>query len=305
MIGFTVLGGYLGVGKTTLLNHILRNNSRSSTPLRIALLVNDFGDINIDAQLIESRDDSQINLANGCVCCTLTDGFSAALETLAALDPQPDHIIVEASGVADVNNLSQYGNGQVLKLAGIVVVADAETVQQKASDKYVAKTIHRQLNAADLILLNKIDLLEPEERERRIAWLKETTGGVPVVPCVKCEIPLALVFEIQHRVDSNESHIHEHEHYDSWSFSSDHPVSRQTLDDFAEALGPGVLRCKGVFSDESGNRLELQLVGKRREIMSGGVAEKPGGEVVAIGLSGELVTEELNDAARRLFDDAS
>ncbi len=304
MIGFTVLGGYLGAGKTTLLNQILRRNTESADPIRIALLVNDFGDINIDAQLIESQSDSQINLANGCVCCTLTDGFSAALDTLVDLNPQPEHIIVEASGVADVNNLSQYGNGQVLALANIVVVADAETVQEKASDKYVAKTIQRQLKAADLILLNKVDLLEPQIRERRLSWLSELTDGIPVVPCVRGDIPQAILFELERRDNPIEESVHGHEEYVSWSYGINKRISRESLEAFADSLGPGVLRCKGVFVDPFGYRLELQVVGKRKEVAAGAKTLESVSQLVAIGLKGKMLTEDLDAAVQRLFHDA-
>ena len=304
MIGFTVLGGYLGAGKTTLLNQILRRNTESADPIRIALLVNDFGDINIDAQLIESQIDSQINLANGCVCCTLTDGFSAALDTLVDLNPQPEHIIVEASGVADVNNLSQYGNGQVLALANIVVVADAETVQEKASDKYVAKTIQRQLKAADLILLNKVDLLEPQIRERRLSWLSELTDGIPVVPCVRGDIPQAILFELERRDNPIDESVHGHEEYVSWSYGINKRISRESLEAFADSLGPGVLRCKGVFVDPFGYRLELQVVGKRKEVAAGAKTLESVSQLVAIGLKGKMLTEDLDAAVQRLFHDA-
>ena len=85
MIAYTIIGGYLGSGKTTLLNRILSGNHG----IRFALVINDFGEMNIDAELIESQTDSQINLTNGCVCCSLTDGFHEALEELQNLDPLP------------------------------------------------------------------------------------------------------------------------------------------------------------------------------------------------------------------------
>ena len=305
MIGFTVLGGYLGVGKTTLLNHILRSNANLNQPLRIALLVNDFGDINIDAQLVESRSDSQINLANGCVCCTLTDGFTTALETLAGLVPQPEHIVVEASGVADISNLSQYGTGQELDLASIVVIADAETVQEKASDKYVGKTIQRQLKAADLIILNKVDLLGVEQKESTNSWLSNLTAGVPVLPAVNCDVPMAMVFDLQHNNSTltkfEYETTHSHEQYSSWSFQTDQPVSRRMIEGFLAALGPDVLRCKGLFTDEKGVCLKLQMVGRRKDIESAGNKHVPGGQVVAIGLADGFDAEKLEEAASRLL----
>ncbi|MFT5098955.1 MAG: G3E family GTPase [Candidatus Azotimanducaceae bacterium] len=304
MVGFTILGGYLGTGKTTLLNHILRNNqSLDGQPRRIALLINDFGDINIDAQLIESQSDKQINLANGCVCCTLNDGFTDALETLLALKPQPEHIIVEASGVADVGNLSQYGFGQELKLANVIVVADAETVREKASDKYVARTIQRQLKTADLLLLNKIDLLAENEQQNLFAWLSELTDGVPVIPCVRCNIPLEIIFDLEHRSISSDETIHGHEHYQGWSYRSQTPISRRALDDFSGKLGQEVIRCKGLFADKTGGSLALQVVGKRQEITAHESVSRKDSQIVAIGLSTQLKPEKLNALAEILFRD--
>ena len=140
-IPFTVLGGYLGAGKTTMVNHLLAN-ARGE---RLALIINDFGAINIDAELISERTEDQINLTNGCICCGMSAGFDEALESLLSRQPPPDRIIVEASGVADVVSLAQYGHHPGLSLDGIIVLADAETVRAKARDKYVDKTVLRQL----------------------------------------------------------------------------------------------------------------------------------------------------------------
>jgi len=317
MIKFTVLGGYLGAGKTTLVNQILRHNNASTGEVkRIALLINDFGDINIDAQLIESQSDTQINLANGCVCCTLTDGFSSALDTLMALDPQPDHIIVEASGVADVNNLSQYGNGIDMRLAGIVVVADAESVREKAVDKYVSRTIQRQLKAADLILLNKVDVLTKEETQLLMTWLIDLSEGAPVVPCEKCDVPLEMVLGIQvapedrrsaesYRHEHYEHEHYEHEHYSSWSYTFEKPITPRALNEFADNLGPEVLRCKGLFSDKAGGSLELQTVGKRKEITVSQLNVRSCSQVVAIGLKGKIAHKKLDALAVKLLNFSS
>ena len=188
-MAFTVLGGYLGAGKTTLLNRLLRDNRG----LRIALLINDFGAINIDASLIAEQTEQQINLTNGCVCCGLSDGFDAAIDQLLQTEPRPDHIVVEASGVADVSSLSQYGKTPGLKLDGVLVVADAVSVQQKAQDKYVANTVKRQLLAADLLVLNKTDLVTPQHLERVKAWLADLTNSAPVVATTFCELPQSLL----------------------------------------------------------------------------------------------------------------
>lgn len=293
MIQFTVLGGYLGAGKTTLLNHLLRNNDG----VRFALLINDFGDINIDAQLVESQDEHQINLANGCVCCTLTDNFYEALETLEQLEPPPEHIIVEASGVADVENLSRYGYGQNLQLAGIVVVADAETVQAKTNDKYVAQTVQRQLRAADLIILNKTDLRTAPELERLQSWLMALTGGTPIIPAAHCEVPAALVLAPEVRAHTGEHSHHVHEAYESWSYTTTGTTTNARVAAFLQALGPEVLRAKGLFADTSGGTLELQLVGMRRELLRRPDQPHSGGQLIAIGLANAFDAASLQKLA--------
>ena len=288
MIDFTVLGGYLGAGKTTLLNHILTN----SAGVRFALLVNDFGDINIDAELITSKTDQQINLANGCVCCTLSDGFFEAITDLLALEPPPDHIIVEASGVADVHNLAQYGYGHNLQLAGIVVVADAETVQQKANDKFVAHTVRRQLKAADLIVLNKLDLCTSDQQGAVTAWLHHQAPDTPIIKTTFGAAPLAALLGLNPR---ERTHIDAssipHEHYDSWSFHSEQSVTEQQVTEFMSQLPATVIRAKGLFACATGV-LEMQVVGQRRDRYSRSHT-RIGCDLVVIALAGELPRSTL------------
>ena len=112
---FTVIGGYLGAGKTTLLNHLLTN----ARGLRVAVLVNDFGSVNIDVDLIRSHDGDTINLANGCMCCSLVGGFAQAIGQVRNRAESFDHVVIEASGVADPAKIAQYGQMYELPLDGI------------------------------------------------------------------------------------------------------------------------------------------------------------------------------------------
>ncbi|MEM8768434.1 MAG: GTP-binding protein, partial [Pseudomonadota bacterium] len=191
-IPLTILGGYLGAGKTTLLNQLLAEPEGE----RLALIINDFGAINIDAALIESEAGDQINLTNGCVCCGMSTGFDEALAELLERDPLPDRIVVEASGVADVVSLAQYGYHGGLSLDGIVVLADAETVRAKARDKYVAETVKRQLRGADLIVLNKADLIDAERCATVHGWLRELAPSVPVLTTSQAQVPRAVLFDL-------------------------------------------------------------------------------------------------------------
>ena len=295
MIEYTVIGGYLGAGKTTLLNHLLHN----SEGRRFALLINDFGAINIDAQLIATKTDRQINLTNGCICCSLSDGFAEALDSLLAGEA-PEHIVVEASGVADVNKLSHYGYGQGLTLAGVVVVADAETVMQKAQDRYVAQTVRRQLAAADLIVLNKVDLVTDAQSARVVDWLQTQWPGVPVVSAVRGELPAALLLGIRSSAPDLPMH-YDHESYCAWSFTSPEPLSEAGAQSLVHGLGPDVLRAKGLLQLDDGSVLEVQRVGQRLETHRRDDVPRADSQLVAIGLQGALAAEQLDALAARCF----
>ena len=291
MIRYTVLGGYLGAGKTTLLNYILKHNDG----IRFALLINDFGDINIDSALIESEDEQQINLANGCVCCNLSDGFFAALETLRTTVPPPQHIIVEASGVANVHNLGQYGLTRDLELAGIVVLADAETIQAKADDKYVAQTIRRQLIAADLIVLNKTDLVDEDKVADLASWIG-TFNTCPVIATTKSKVPLPILLDMtanDHKELSDPSHAH----YASWKYESEAACTDQDIHRFIDSLGEEVIRCKGLLKTETGST-EVQVVGTRHETTRRAI-EIERSQLIAIGLAHDFSAARLDALAQQ------
>jgi len=126
----TVLGGYLGSGKTTLLNHLLTQ----ADGIRVAVLVNDFGEVNIDAALITGHDGDTISLSNGCMCCKMADGFAAAIAEILKQANRFDHVIVEASGVAEPGKIAQTGQAFGLKVDGVLVVVDAEQVRNQAAN---------------------------------------------------------------------------------------------------------------------------------------------------------------------------
>jgi G3E family GTPase len=261
-IPFTVIGGFLGAGKTTLLNRLLAGVERR----RFAVLVNDFGSIDIDGRLIAQHGGDTISLANGCVCCTIGDSL---VETVMKLLDGPgrfDHIVVEASGVADPGRIADLGVlDERLSRDGVIVVADAGEVRERAADRRVGDTVRRQLEAADLIVLNKVDLADDLAVVR--CWLS-THSTAPVLEASHCEVPLDLLFGLDRRGASGRPTPANS--FRSWSYSWPEPVDRQAL---LEVLQDAtVLRGKGIvrFSDSPDRRSVVHQVGKRVDITDSG-----------------------------------
>jgi len=173
------IGGYLGSGKTTLVNHLLRN----ADGRRLAVLVNEFGDLPIDEDLIEAEDDSLISIAGGCICCSFGNDLIGALQSMRQMVPRPDVVIIESSGVAIpgaiVATLSLLPG---LHSEGIIVVVDAETVRKAASDDYIGDTIQRQLSDAECIVINKLDLVSEDAASSLTDWLHETVPQAIQIP---------------------------------------------------------------------------------------------------------------------------
>jgi G3E family GTPase len=299
-VPFTVIGGYLGVGKTTLLNHLLTNISGQ----RLGLLVNDFGAINIDADLIEHADDQKISLTNGCVCCGLSNGFDEAIETI--LGSQPDQVLLEASGVADVEVLSRYGYVPGLSPNGLVVLADAETVRDKAIDKYVGETVKRQLKAADLVVLNKTDLVKDVDAVD--TWLRQIAPQAQVVRAIQSKLPVDLILGQTLGPGAGEpgftkprEQIHAHPEYTSWLFETTGGGDADALGRFVDALPDYVLRLKGYVRFADGRRVLVQRVGSRTYIEDREM--DVGTQLVAIGLAQHMDTALLDGLADKYLVD--
>ncbi|MDX1377138.1 MAG: GTP-binding protein, partial [Burkholderiales bacterium] len=184
-LGVTVIGGYLGAGKTTLVNHLLRHAGGR----RLAVLVNDFGDLPIDADLIEADTGGVLSLAGGCICCSFGNDLMAALATLPARRPPPEHVLIEASGVALPGTVAaSLALLADVALDAVVVLADAQGVRARAADRYLADTIERQLRAADIVVLNKVDLVDPAERAALRDWLGAAAPGARVLDAVRAAL---------------------------------------------------------------------------------------------------------------------
>jgi len=258
----TIIGGYLGAGKTTLVNHLLRH----AGGLRLAILVNEFGELPIDEDLIEAQDDDIISIAGGCVCCSYGNDLTLALMDMVALDPPPDHVVLEASGVAlpgaiaaSVSLLQGYA------LDGIVVLTNAETIRDQASDTYVGDTIERQLNDADLVILNKTDLITDAEREQVKNWLGEQASNAEIVEAQHGALPLAVVLQSFATGDRIRSQRTDHKSagFKTRTLPVDQPVDADALAENLASATLSLVRAKGFAKAGNGTTKAIQVVGRR------------------------------------------
>ena len=248
-IPFTVIGGFLGSGKTALLNHLLSHAKGQ----RLYAMVNDFGALNIDAELIAAQNGNQIALSNGCVCCSIGDDFTRALFALLQESPLPDHIIVEASGVADPARIAAFASiDRQLRLNGVAVLVDATAYDMHAQDPHLADNYAQQIKAADVLLISKTDLVTRPEIDavhEALAAAKPDTprleishGNAPsdVVLGLEGSTPTSSVTPLaDHGLKSFATHI-----------SPDMP--RAQVVETIESLAPHLLRAKGVLTDSDG-----------------------------------------------------
>ena len=307
-IQLTVIGGFLGAGKTTLLNQLLHD----AGDRRLAVLVNDFGAINIDAELVQSRDGEMVSLKNGCICCGVTGDFIAELALLRDRPDPPAHVVVEASGVADPGAIVVLGDLPGYRRDAAVVVADAETVRERAAAEATRHQITAQLRAADLLVLNKSDLVDAEQLAQTHAWLREIAGpSTAIVETSFGAVPIDVVLgaraEIapQAQEHDHKGHGHaDHPSFATWSWSGRDAISGAGLVDAIKALPDGIVRAKGVLHlcEDSANRYVLQVVGRRFGIEADRPwgAEQPASQLVVIGLPGSVDEQQLEATLAQL-----
>jgi len=320
-IPLTVIGGFLGTGKTTLLNHLLQHNEGR----RLAVLVNDFGAINIDAALVAQQEAGIVSLANGCVCCSIGDDLSEALIRVIEAPQRPDAIVIEASGVSDPWRIAQVGLADpALALDSVLVMIDAASVREQAADPLLQDTVLRQLKSADLLVLNQCDRVCSDELAAVQAWLEQQVPGTPRYPTQFAQVPSQLLgaplrprasaaAPIACGPDCGHEHSHDHpahdatspqhgEVFDTWSLNEHTVFRRDALRALVKAMPEGVMRLKGVVrTDRAPGWAVLQYGGRHGSVRDWPTQLPPPASdapsaIVAIGLRGRLPRDALQAA---------
>lgn len=313
----TIITGFLGAGKTTLIRHMLQN----AQGRRIALIINEFGDLGVDGDILKGcgdetcREEDVMELSNGCICCTVADDFIPTMEKLLAREDRPDHIVIETSGLALpqplVRAFNWPGISTQVTVDGVVTVVDGKAVTEgRFAHSVAAVDAQRQLDenldhetplselfedqiaCADMIVVNKTDLLEGAEAEALVGTLRESSrSGVQVVTTSMGKLPVDVLLGqgmgAESDLDSrHELHHHHHDHSDEHEHEHDHhhDHDHDAFESFVVTLGEitdpkafsdqvstiisahDILRLKG-FAAVSGKpmRLTLQAVGPRVE----------------------------------------
>lgn len=318
----TIITGFLGSGKTTLLNHILTNNQN----LKVAVLVNEFGDIDIDSQLLVSVDQDMVQLSNGCICCTINDGLVEAVYNVLERGENIDYLVIETTGVADPLPILLTFLGTELRdltrLDSVITLVDASAF---APDLFDSEVAFKQITYSDMILLNKTDLVPAVAAEKLESHIQTLKEGARIIRCQNASVPLPLILDVGfndpmaydamislapagHSHDDH-SHAHDHDGHDhqshhlendgfvSVSYRSDRPFALRQFEQFLETLPADVFRAKGLlWFNESPNKHIFQLSGKRCTLdVEPWHSAIPGNQIVFIGrhLDADVLRQQL------------
>ncbi|HAX79804.1 MAG TPA: cobalamin biosynthesis protein CobW [Cyanobacteria bacterium UBA11372] len=307
----TIITGFLGSGKTTLLNQILKNRQ----DLKVAVLVNEFGDINIDSQLLLSLEEDMLELSNGCICCTINDNLVEAVYKILERQDRIDYMVVETTGLADPLPIILTFVGTELRdftnLDSILTVVDCETFTPEDLESEIAL---KQLTYGDIILLNKTDLVPAEKVDELENYINDIKAGARVLHSQHGEVPLPLILGVElaqpeiYLTDANLSNDQKSNHlandgFVSVSFKSNRPFAVKKFQTFLQDKMPAnVFRAKGIlWFKESTRRHIFQLSGKRYELKDEEWQGEPSNQLVLIGrsLNALEINQQLNNCLTR------
>jgi peptide/nickel transport system ATP-binding protein len=279
-----LLTGFLGSGKTTLVNRILTQAHGK----RIGVLVNEFGELGIDGALIKASDGPVVELANGCVCCASRGDLYASLNSLLEGSRELDAIVIETSGLANpgpvIGDLEHYQEERPVRFDSVVTVIDADNFDRNLDNAEVA---FEQITLADLLVVNKADLVTGETLDLIDQGLRKLNARAPLMRSVQCDVPLEVLLDVgrtasvvqpqahghghdhgeHHHEHGRDVHAHRHGHEDFTSFAlrCSRPLDFERFNEWVDALPQGVFRLKGFARFEGSGQAEVvHVVGRRR-----------------------------------------
>jgi len=304
--------GFLGAGKTTVVNDLLAH----AEGRRIAAVVNDFGAINIDADLVSGAIDGVVSLSNGCICCSLEGDLLRTLAALLRREPRPECIVIETSGVADpagiVRNLMDPVIWREAPLETVLCVVDASAPVATLEDPL----LRSQLRTADVVALSKLDLADADGLARVREAVKTVRPAAVVVDAPHGAVPAAVVFLPDPdrvptvRKDAGaRSRRPTAERFETLSWSSDQPVVLRRFQEAIGRLAPRLVRAKGLFEtvEQSGRLMVFQLAGGRATLAPGAAVEAGAKRVrvVFVAEVGVLAAEEIRAIMNRCTEAAT
>ena len=270
----TILSGFLGSGKTTLLNQMLK----ADHGLRIAVMINDFGDVNIDKDLVVGQTGNVVELSGGCLCCTIRGDLLDAARDLLTSGREFDYVVVETSGLAEPFAVAQTflvpELEESFRLDAVITVVDSANIEPCLEHN---ETPAEQIRCADLLVMNKLDLVTPDDVDRIRALLAKINGDARVLPSINGNVPAALLLDIDAHKPATVGAHHHHEHVAhgavlSVSFAADIELDYDRFDQFLQRLPDGVFRAKGTLAVHGiSRRVIFHRVGGRNVLDQGTV----------------------------------
>ena len=293
----TIITGFLGSGKTTLINQILHNKQK----LKVAVLVNEFGDINIDTQLLMDVNENMLELSNGCICCTINEGLIDAVYQVLESDKKVDYLIIETTGVADPLPIILTFLSTELKdltyLDSVLTLVDSENF---TPDHFDSEAALKQIAYGDIILLNKTDLVSEDRVDYLESYIKTVNKGARILRTEYSKIPSYLILDvntsklrpyfIEDNNDKYEAQKKSQNHlindgFTSVSFRSARPFSAMKFqNNFIDELPENIFRAKGIlWFQESESKHIFQLSGRRYDMQIEKWSITPTNQLVLIG----------------------
>jgi G3E family GTPase len=303
----TIVTGFLGSGKTTIISHLI--DELKARGEQVVYIKNEIGDQDIDGQLMKSKQVVARELLNGCICCTLVGPFVAAI-TEVVQTFAPDRIVIEASGTAEPAALALMVSGHPLlqrdAMISIIDVVNFEGYED------LTMTAQQQTQFTDLIIFNKVELVDQARKEAVVGYVRELNTHSPIIEAHQGKIPVELIFgtsskELEEILSQKPEH-HEHHHLDEdalegFSLRLTRPISQEKLSRWLETFPPRIFRVKGFLTSADGQQFLVNRVGRRTTIEPTKVQRQTEAIVLLlIGYQATQLQEQLDQELQKLAD---